>query len=347
MRSGTKAAVSVVTFFLCVYISVRYLLPFSMPFLLGTGLALAAEPLVRLLSGALRLPRGVSTGIGVSSAFLCFTALLLSLVALLLRELRSLSGILPELVQTIRAGIILLESWLVSLSLRMPKSIQPLIQRELADFFSGSTAFLGKGAQYLLGLAGGILTHIPDRALSVGTAIISGFMISAKLPNIRCRLREWLSRKKLKPVTELLKRLRTTVGRWLAAQLKLSCVTFLILTGGCILLRVPYAPVWSFAITLLDALPILGTGTVLLPWSLICFLQGSRARAVGLLGTYIAASVTRSILEPRLVGQQLGLDPLVTLIALYGGYKLWGFGGMILSPLLAVTAIQLFSAQNG
>ena len=342
MRSGTKITVSVISFFLCIYISVRYLLPFSMPFLLGAGLALAAEPLVKLLCGPMRLPRAVGTGVGVSAAFLCLAAIILSLLALALRELKSLAGILPDVAGTIRSGVSLLESWLLSLSLRMPRSIRPLIQRELTDLFSGGTAFLGKGAEYLLGLAGGILTHIPDRALGVGTTIISGFMISAKLPKIRSWLREQLSREKLKPVMELVKRLRATVGRWLVAQLKLAGVTFLILTGGFILLRIPYAPIWSFAITILDALPILGTGTVLIPWSLICFLQGSGARAIGLLGTYIAASVTHSILEPRMVGRQLGLDPLVTLIALYGGYKLWGFGGMILSPLLAVTLIQLF-----
>lgn len=347
MRFGLKTAFSITLFVLCIYICVRFLLPLSIPFLLGAGLALAAEPLVRLLCGPLRLPRGVGTGIGVSSAFLCVTAIVLSLFSLLLRELRSLAGILPDLAQTIRSGIILLENWLLSLSLRMPKSMQPIIQGELTNLFSGGTAFLGKGAEYLLGLAGGILTNIPDRALSIGTAIISGFMISAKLPSIRMWFRRQLACEKFKPFTDLINRLRTTVGHWLVAQVKLSGVTFLILTGGFILLRIPYAPIWSFAITLLDALPILGTGTVLLPWSLICFLQGSGARAAGLLGTYIAASVTRSILEPKMVGRQLGLDPLVTLIALYGGYKLWGFGGMILSPLLAVTVIQLFSPREG
>lgn len=97
---------------------------------------------------------------------------------------------------------------------------------------------------------------------------------------------------------------------------------------------------------LVDAVPVLGTGTVLLPWSLILFLQGDNARSIGLLGLYGVISLTRSVLEPKLVGRELGLDPLVTLFALYAGYKLWGIGGMILSPLLAVTAIQLVSGKR-
>ena len=91
----------------------------------------------------------------------------------------------------------------------------------------------------------------------------------------------------------------------------------------------------------MDAVPLLGTGTVLIPWSLVCLLQRNHVRSVGLLLLYGVTALTRSALEPKLVGKQLGLDPLLTLAALYTGYRLWGIGGMILSPLIAVTAVQL------
>jgi predicted PurR-regulated permease PerM len=80
---------------------------------------------------------------------------------------------------------------------------------------------------------------------------------------------------------------------------------------------------------------------VLLPWALICFLQGQSVRALGLIGIYTTAMLSRSILEPRLVGKQLGLDPLVTLIALYIGYQLWGIGGMLLSPVICVATLEV------
>ena len=96
---------------------------------------------------------------------------------------------------------------------------------------------------------------------------------------------------------------------------------------------------------LVDAAPLLGTGTILIPWSVVSLQQGSHIRAVGLLGIYAVAALTRSALEPRFVGKQLGIDPLLTLIALYAGYRIWGISGMILSPLIAVTAVQL--AESG
>jgi predicted PurR-regulated permease PerM len=139
----------------------------------------------------------------------------------------------------------------------------------------------------------------------------------------------------------MLKRLKKAIGGWLWAQCKLIGITFLVLTIGFFLLQISYAPVWAALISLVDALPVLGTGIILVPWSFICFLQGNSIRAVGLLGTYVVAVLLRSVLEPRFVGKQLGLDPLVTLFSMYAGYRLFGLGGMILSPLLAVTATQL------
>ena len=125
------------------------------------------------------------------------------------------------------------------------------------------------------------------------------------------------------------------------AQMKLLGITYLLLTLGLFLLGVEYAPVWALAVAAVDALPILGTGTILVPWSLVCLLRQERAKALGLLGLYAAAALSRSFLEPRLVGRQLGLDPLVTLIALYTGFRLWGLLGMFLMPMLAITVISM------
>ena len=102
------------------------------------------------------------------------------------------------------------------------------------------------------------------------------------------------------------------------------------------LLRVQNALLWAFLTALVDAVPLLGTGTILIPWALFSLLQGKNWLGLGLLGLYAIAALTRSAMEPRLVGRQLGLDPLLTLIALYGGYRFWGFGGMLAAPLICV-----------
>lgn len=347
MRPLTKKILMLLVIFLTLRITARHILPLVFPFLLGTGLALAAEPMVRLLCGRLHLPRGAAAGIGVTAAFGGIALLVLIVFALILRELKYLTSVLPELESTVRAGINLLQNWLLDRTAQLPRSIGGLLRQNITEFFSGGTALLNRGIRYILGLAGTLLTHVPDSALTLGTAVISAYMISAKLPKLRQWLRRHLSPEKLKPLLDALNRVKNALGKWLLAQLKLSGVTLLLLSGGLLLLRIPNGLLWALVISLLDAFPVLGTGTVLLPWSLISLLQSNLPQAVGLLGLYATVTLIRTTLEPKLVGRQLGLDPLVTLIALYAGYKLWGLGGMILAPLLTVSALQLLPEQKG
>ena len=123
--------------------------------------------------------------------------------------------------------------------------------------------------------------------------------------------------------------------------MRLSAVTFAIVLGGFFLLGVRQKLLMALLTALVDAVPLLGTGTILLPWTLVSLMSGEPVRAVGLLGIYVTALITRSALEPKLLGRQLGLDPLAALTALYMGYRIWGFAGMILAPILTVTAREL------
>ena len=341
MRSVTKKCLSALAAFTLAWLGLRFLFPLFSPFLLGLALALAAEPMVSFLHRKLHLPRGISAGIGVTAAFALLAAALLLLLSLLARELRSLAGVLPDLEETALSGIALLRSWLLDLSARTPGSIRPVLQEQVSSLFSGSTQVLDKAMGYLLGLAGSILTHVPDSALGLGTAVISGYMLSARLPRLRRWLRNRIPEQRRKALVASLRRAKQLLLRWLTAQARLMGVTFVILLLGLVLLRIPYALLWALGISLVDAFPVLGTGTVLIPWSLLCFLQGDTPRAIGIAGLYATVTLTRSVLEPKFLGRHLGLDPLVTLMAIYAGYKLWGIGGMILAPLLAVLAAQL------
>ena len=349
MSRGNKFLFISLLFFSFAWLFFRCLLPFLLPFLLGLGLALLAEPLTGRLSCRLRLPRPAAAGIGISCTFLLFSAFLYLLAVLIFLGLSALGKVLPDLAETVVSGLSLLENWLLSFSARAPQAVRPFLQKHVLALFSDGTAFLDQGVKFILGLAGGVLTHIPDRAFTLFTGLVSGFMISAKLPKFRNFLRDRLSLEKIQVLMSFLRRLKHTALQWLLAQLKLAGITLLILTLGLILLKIPYAPLWALAIALLDALPLLGTGIVLIPWSVISFLSADTPRSLGLLAVYITAMLTRSTLEPRFVGKQLGLDPLITLAAIYCGYRLWGFGGMILSPLLAVTAFSLIpqAADSG
>ena len=347
MGSPRKALLPTLAAFAAVWLIAKFLLPLVSPFLLGSLLALAAEPMVRFLNRGAHLPLAVSTAIGVSMAFCFLATLLLVICAFALRQLKNLTGALPDLEVAARSGLTLMQTRLLELASRAPQGIRPLLEENLRTLLADSGSLLGKLTSWLLGLAGSVLSHVPDSALGLGTAILSAFLISAKLPRIRRWLLRRIPRQQLRVLLENLRRMRRVLGHWLIAQGKLMSVTFCVLAAGLALLRIPRSFLWALLVAMVDALPVLGTGTVLVPWSVVCFLQGDTPRALGILGIYITAAVTRSMLEPKLLGKHLGLDPLVTLLALYVGYRLWGVGGMILAPLLTVAVLQLRADVSG
>ena len=329
--------------FLGLWLGIRFFLPILLPFLLGALLAFAAEPTVFFLSK--KLPRTAAACVGVFGTLVLLGCIFFLLMALLVKEMGILAGALPNLEETATEGLSSLEGFLLNLTQQTPPGVQPLLSQAVTGLFSDGNAVMDRLIQWIPGVASRILGHIPGSAITLGTGILSAFMVSARLPRLRQWFREFSANARLQKWLPLLRRVRHALGGFLKAQLKLSALSFLIVLGGFLLLKIPYAPIWALFTAVVDAIPVLGTGTVLLPWSLVCFLQGNHPQAIGLLGLYLVAFLARTILEPRLVGDQLGLDPLMTLAAMYTGYRIWGFGGMLLAPALCVTAMELMAAK--
>ena len=177
---------------------------------------------------------------------------------------------------------------------------------------------------FLSALVSGVVTGVPRLFVTAATTVIATYMTSAALPQVK----DWLRRRLPKPWLERLRtvrtKARTAFGGWCRAQMKLGLIVFSILTLGLWLLGVEFPLLFGAMIALLDALPVLGTGAVLIPWALVSFLREQSAQGFGLLALYAAASLTRTVLEPHLVGKQIGLHPLVTLMTFYAGYRLFG-----------------------
>lgn len=330
MGSTSKRCLRFCAALLAAWLGLRLVLPLMYPFLLGALLALGAEGAADFLERRLRLPRFLAAGLAVGALVAGLGGLVLLLAALAVSQLGGLCEALPSIAATVRSGLALLENRLLSLGSGLPG-----YRQAITGLFSDGEELITRVGRLVLGRAGAILTRLPGQTLSLGTALLSGFMICAKLPSIRTRLRARRADPRLETLQKALGKLKNTGKLYLCSQLKLMGVTFCLLFAGFSLLRVGYPLLIALLVTLVDALPVLGTGSILIPWALVCFLEGSAARALGLLGLYATAALTRSVLEPKLVGSHLGLDPLVTLMAMYCGLRLWGLGGMLLLPMLA------------
>ena len=330
------------------WLAMRYLLPIILPFLLGGTIALAAEPAVRL-GVRCKLPRWVSAGVGVSLTLLLLITLVGVLGATLVKELGVLAGRLPDLQHTAAETADRVRYFLENAADKAPEGIRPLVNQSVTRLFSSGSDLVEQATVRLPKVLSSVLSRVPDGALGIGTGILSGFMLSARLPVLKKKVAGKLPDGIKNRVLPALKRSKNALLQWLKAQLKLAAITYCVVALGLLLLRVPYGPLWAIAVAAVDAVPLLGTGTVLLPWALVCLVQRQHFRSIGLLCIYGAAFLTRTALEPRLVGRHLGLDPLITLVFLYLGYRFWGFLGMLLAPMLAAAiaaAGQTESMEN-
>ena len=325
--------------FLGIWLFIKYLFPIFLPFFLGFLLALAAEPAVRFAT-RLKLPRWAATGVGVSLTLVFLTGLVGLLGATAVKELSVLAGRLPDLQDTAMQTADKLRSFLQNAANKAPEGVRPLVDRSVEGLLGSGSNLMEQATVRLPGAISGFLSRVPDGALGVGTGILSGFMFSARMPKLKMQITGHLPESWRTKLLPALKRSKDALLGWLKAQVKLVSITFCIITVGLLLLRIPLAPLWAAGIALVDAVPLLGTGTVMVPWAIISLIQGQQLRAIGLLCIFGVALLTRTTLEPRLVGRHLGLDPLVTLIFLYLGYRFWGILGMLLAPMLvaAITA---------
>lgn len=330
-----RRGISALGIFLAVWLGTKYLLPVLLPFLLGALLAVAAEPVVRLGVRRLKLPRAAATGVGVSLTLIFLAGLLSLLGALAVKELGVLAKSLPEAAQTVQQGMSVVQDKLISLAQRMPDGVRTVMTENVLDLFGSGSALLQQAADRVPGVVTSLLGWLPDGALGLGTGVLAGFMISARLPKLRQAIARKIPDSWKEKYLPALRRVRTSVWQWLKAQGKLMAVTYGIVALGLTVIGVKYALLWAVLVALVDAVPVLGTGTILIPWAVTQLLQGRMLRGLGLVATYAAAMLTRTVLEPRLVGRHLGLDPLLTLVFLYVGYRFWGILGMILAPMLA------------
>ena len=307
----------------------------ALPFALAWLLAYLARPL------ALRVYKKLHLSLGAASVILVFFALLLCGVgayflarravlelAALGEQFASEGNLLDTLTSSVSAwwsGLVLRFPFLSSLTPEGGGMLSELAENALAEAVSA----LGDFAVHA---AGGLVTALPNLTVFVLVTLVASFYFALDLGGIHARVLACLPPR----VGEFAKKLKESA--WLAAvgylraYLILMLVTFLILLVGFLVLRVDYALLLAALFALLDFLPVIGIEILLLPWGIFLLFSGNFPLGIGLLLLYGLLTLVRQILEPRLVGQSLGLHPLLALGAMYAGLQLFGFLGLMLFP---------------
>ena len=136
--------------------------------------------------------------------------------------------------------------------------------------------------------------------------------------------------------------LRRAIGGYFKAQLKIELWMYILLSIGFTILRVPYAFIIAIGVAFLDLLPFFGTGTILLPWAVIKFLSGDYTMVIGLLLIWGVGQLARQLIQPKIVGDSVGLSPIPTLFLLYIGFKAGGVIGMIIAVPIGLIVLNMY-----
>lgn len=315
--------------------------PVGLPFLLGFLISRFSRPL---------RPKSWSplfSGIfSVSLVFFMLCTLLWILGKTLFSEAEHLARRLPELLNELSPVLQRLHSKFLSFAARLPDSLSLAAVDWIEKLFAGSSVLLTSASERLLSWAAHILSRIPNLILFVLTALLSAYFFSIDSHSIHDLLQKYIPDPWWEKGHSLYRKLKHALGGYAKSQLYLSAVSCGLCFLGLLILGYPKAFLLALLIGVVDALPVLGAGVVLIPWGLLAFLQGNTFEGVGLLLVYAVVAIARTVLEPRFLGKQIGLHPLLTLLSLYGGFRLFGVGGMILVPIGVMFFKQLYELSR-
>ena len=321
--------ITVVVVALC-YVLASYVMPLLLAILIST----AMEPLVRMLSGTNRSGEKVRGGLPRKVAVLLVMLIVFTL--LITVGFFIIQGVVSELISLAESLPAKIPQWMESLDqLGQQISAQfPIISTEnLASIIQSLSGHLTESITTIAASAVSFVTQMPAIILFIVFTIMSTYFFSVSRFSIMRNLKRQLPQSWQETAQHLYGTLAKALFGWLKAQFIILCCMVLVMFIGFTILNVHYALLIALGIAVMDALPILGSGLVMIPWIGYQLFFGSLPMGIGLALIYVLLIFTRQSIEPRVVGGQFGLPPLWTMCAMYAGFRLFGFIGLFLGPL--------------
>ncbi len=327
-----------------VWLAARYLLSWVLPFLLALTLAALIEPAVEAVRRHMHLKRGFLAAVFTLALVGALTAAAVTVAHQAARQAdeaaRQLPALLAGLPQVADRILGRLDEFSAACPAELRREIEAFLAR-LPEQISSVALNLSAAVMRWMGT---VVASLPRAALFCATTALAVFFSVGSYPAIAAFARRQLTPAQQSWVRGLRDNLFSTLGKWLRSQAILLGITFAQLLAGFVLLRLRYAVLLALLIALIDALPVFGTGTVLLPWAALLFLVGDVPRGLALTALYAVIALVRSVTEPRIVAAQVGLPPLAALAAMYGGFRTLGGGGMVVLPMASLLVKQLHDA---
>lgn len=327
----------VVTVYAVLYFVFVYAIHWIMPFLIGFLIALALRPVAKFIKGFIN-SKGKGVAIFVVAAFYATVAMIIwLLITFLITQLTDLINIMPNLYFN-RIEPLLLEfnDWVVANTATISLDAASTISQVITNGISYISDIIKNTSITVVQIVTKLISNFPLYLISVIFTIVLSVFISVEYDNITTFIKRQLPEKFNSTFTEARIFVTGTLWKMIKSYILILFLTFIELFTGLSILKVNFALPIAAIIAVLDIMPIVGTGGIIIPWAIIELFLKNYKLGIGLLILYITVTVIRNIVEPRIIGHQIGLHPIITITAMYAGLRLFGFGGFIIAPIIAI-----------
>ena len=335
------------------YVFIKYCLGVLAPFIIAFILAYALQRPIKWAKKKLRLKSHGIISFLLVLLVVCIVFGALSIAVLVLfNELKSFASYLTTQFSSIDELIVTLENYAMGVIVRLPESVRGTI----GDYVTNAFDSLGKGQSELdlsmlsapLSGAWSVVKSLPSTILSVVVAVVSCFFMASDYDKVKELVLGFFSDGKRKSIVKTKRTATKAIAKLLKAYVTIMAITFAEMFLGLFLLKLigvydgSYIAIISFVTCIIDIIPVLGTGTVLIPWAVYNLIFGNFAMGVGLLVIYAVITVIRQIVEPKLVANEAGLPAIVTIMAMFIGVRIFGAFGIILLPFTVIILKLLY-----
>ena len=325
------------------FVGIKYLGPVLLPFLLAFLIVWVLRKPTLWLTRRLHVPQKVAAPFLLLLFYIALFCLFIFIGVQLLSAIRDWVPKLPGLYQDYLVPMLddfseFIKRWLGKADPSFAATAEAWFQQLTGSLEQTITDFSGTLMQWVSNFVLGF----PSFIIKLLAMVVASFFLSGDYDKVLGFCSRHLPAKFADAAQGLPSKLKGSLWIYFRAYALLLCVTFLELLAGMLLLRVPYAPAIAAAIAIFDLLPILGTGGILIPWVVIAAVLGYYPMAIGVAVLYLVILVVRNTLEPRLIGKQIGLHPLATLISLFVGASLFGIVGLFALPVALSILVQVY-----
>lgn len=322
----------------------KYLFRLFLPFILGYVFSLIAKPLVKFLQKRLKIPKGIAAVLVMVFIFGILGGIAAAVIYKIVNEVKNLYFSLQENYDAIQLYVQNIAEQFRTILSKLHPSIQEAVTGWSDDVMEKLGMLINTSSEPVMDYAGSFAKALPKIFVSTIVFLLATFFMLSDFDFVSGVLKKIFKGSSREKFENVKKELKNYLGGYVKAQLIIMTIAFCIMLISFWLLDVNFGFIIAFGIALLDALPFFGSGAVLWPWSVISFVNGDIRRGFGLIIIYLIIIVTRQMIEPKIVSSKIGMHPLLTLMAMYVGYKTLSVGGMILGPIILMLIVSFYKA---